>query len=118
MYFEATVVFIEEIQMKNGVKEKKVRRSYLVECDSVSVAEAKVNVDEVKKDIQEHIDVKVTEAKEQVEVKIAEAKTKVNEVREHIEDAKEDVKNKIKEEIVDVIVDNLEVTENKEESKV
>ena len=43
MYFEATVVFIEEIQMKNGVKEKKVRRSYLVECDSVSVAEAKVN---------------------------------------------------------------------------
>ena len=43
MYFEATVVFIEEIQMKNGVKEKKVRRSDLVECDSVSVAEAKVN---------------------------------------------------------------------------
>ena len=43
MYFEATVVFIEEIQMKNGVKEKKVRRRYLVECDSVSVAEAKVN---------------------------------------------------------------------------
>ena len=35
--------FREEIQMKNGVKEKKVRRSYLVECDSVSVAEAKVN---------------------------------------------------------------------------
>ena len=25
------------------VKEKKVRRSYLVECDSVTVAEAKVN---------------------------------------------------------------------------
>ena len=43
MYFEATVVFIEEIQMKNGVKEKKVRRSYLVECDSVTVGEAKVN---------------------------------------------------------------------------
>ena len=43
MYFEATVVFIEEIQTKNGVKEKKVRRSYLVECDSVTVAEAKVN---------------------------------------------------------------------------
>ncbi len=43
MFFEATVVFIEEIQMKNGVKEKKVRRNYLVECDSVSVAEAKVN---------------------------------------------------------------------------
>ena len=29
--------------MKNGVKEKKVRRSYLVECDSVSVTEEKVN---------------------------------------------------------------------------
>ncbi len=43
MYYEATVVFIEEIQMKNGVKEKKVRKSYLVECDSVSVAESKVN---------------------------------------------------------------------------
>ena len=43
MYFEATVVFIEEIQTKNGVKEKKVRRVYLVECDSVTVAEAKVN---------------------------------------------------------------------------
>ena len=43
MYYEATVVFIEEIQMKNGVKEKKVRKTYLVECDSVTVAEAKVN---------------------------------------------------------------------------
>ena len=43
MYFEATVVFIEEIQTKNGVKEKKVRKTYLVECDSVSVAETKVN---------------------------------------------------------------------------
>ena len=43
MYFEATVVFIEEIQTKNGVKEKKVRKTYFVECDSVSVAEAKVN---------------------------------------------------------------------------
>ena len=43
MYFEATVVFIEEIQTKNGVKEKKVRKTYLVEGDSVSVAEAKVN---------------------------------------------------------------------------
>ena len=43
MYFEATVVFIEEIQTKNGVREKKVRKTYLVECDSVSVAEAKVN---------------------------------------------------------------------------
>ena len=43
MYFEATVVFIEEIQTKNGVKEKKVRKNYLVECDSVTVAEVKVN---------------------------------------------------------------------------
>jgi len=43
MYFEATVVFIEEIQTKNGMKEKKVRKTYLVECDSISVAEAKVN---------------------------------------------------------------------------
>ena len=29
MYFEATVVFIEEIQTKNGVKEKKVRNTNL-----------------------------------------------------------------------------------------
>ena len=43
MYYEATVVFIEEIQTKNGVKEKKVRKTYLVECDSITVAEAKVN---------------------------------------------------------------------------
>jgi hypothetical protein len=43
MYYEATVIFIEEVQMKNGVKEKKVRKTYLVECDSVSVAESKVN---------------------------------------------------------------------------
>ena len=43
MYFEATVVFIEEIQTKNGVREKKVRKTYLVECDSITVAEAKVN---------------------------------------------------------------------------
>ena len=42
MYFEAIVVFIEEIQTKYGGKEKKVRRSYLVECDSVTVAEGKV----------------------------------------------------------------------------
>ena len=43
MYYEATVVLIEEIQTKNGVKEKKVRKTYLVECDSITVAEAKVN---------------------------------------------------------------------------
>jgi hypothetical protein len=41
--FEVTVIFIEEIATKNGVKEKKIRRNYLVtECDSVSVAEAKI----------------------------------------------------------------------------
>lgn len=43
MYYEVQVLFIEEIQTKNGVKEKKVRRYYLADCDSVSVAEAKVN---------------------------------------------------------------------------
>ena len=43
MYFEAQVIFTEEIPTKNGIKEKKTRRNFLVECDSVSVAEAKVN---------------------------------------------------------------------------
>ena len=43
MYFEAQVIFTEEIPTKNGVKEKKTRKAFLVECDSVSVAEAKVN---------------------------------------------------------------------------
>ena len=66
MYFEATVVFIEEIQMKNGVKEKKVRRSYLVECDSVSVAEAKVN--EMLKDSPYSFEVKVVKESKIVEV--------------------------------------------------
>ena len=47
MYFESTFVFIEEIQTKNGVKEKKVRRSYLVECDSVKL---KFKVNEFVKD--------------------------------------------------------------------
>ena len=42
MYYEQTVVFIEEIQTKNGVKEKKVRKTYLVECDSITVYQ-KVN---------------------------------------------------------------------------
>ena len=37
MYFEAQVVFIEEIATKNGTREKKTRRHFLVECDSVSV---------------------------------------------------------------------------------
>ena len=43
MYFETQVIFTEEIPTKNGVREKKTRRAFLVECDSVSVAEAKVN---------------------------------------------------------------------------
>ena len=43
MYFETQVIFTEEIPTKNGVKEKRTRRNFLVECDSVSVAEAKVN---------------------------------------------------------------------------
>ena len=45
MYYEVQVVFTEEIATKNSVREKKTRRSFLVECDSVSVAEAKVNED-------------------------------------------------------------------------
>ena len=41
--FEVNVIFIEEIATKNGVKEKKMRRNYLVtECDTVSIAEAKI----------------------------------------------------------------------------
>ncbi|MBC8428431.1 DUF4494 family protein [bacterium] len=42
-YYEVQVVFTELIDTKNGSKEKKVRRNYLVECDSVSVAESKSN---------------------------------------------------------------------------
>ena len=45
MYYEVQVVFTEEIPTKNGHREKKTRRSFLVECDSVSVAEAKVKED-------------------------------------------------------------------------
>ena len=33
MYFETQVIFTEEIPTKNGVKEKKTRRNFLVECD-------------------------------------------------------------------------------------
>jgi hypothetical protein len=43
MYFETQVIFTEEIPTKNGIKEKKTRRQFLVECDSVTVAETKVN---------------------------------------------------------------------------
>ena len=42
MYYEVQVLFIEEVQVKNGTKEKKVRKNYLVECDACSVAELKV----------------------------------------------------------------------------
>ena len=42
MYYEVQVLFIEEVQVKNGTKEKKVRKNYLVECDACSVAENKV----------------------------------------------------------------------------
>lgn len=42
MYYEVQVLFIEEVQVKNGTKEKKVRRNYLVECDACSVADTKV----------------------------------------------------------------------------
>ena len=60
MYFEAQVIFVEEIATKNGTREKKVRRSYLVECDSVTVAEAKVN--EHLKDSPYPFEVKVAKA--------------------------------------------------------
>ena len=66
MYFEAQVVFIEEIATKNGVREKKTRRHFLDECDSVSVAEAKVN--EVLKDSPFAFEVKVVKESKIVEV--------------------------------------------------
>mgnify|MGYP005998021833 CR=1 FL=1 len=43
MYFETQVIFTEEIPTKNGIKEKKTRRQFLVECDSVTVGGTKVN---------------------------------------------------------------------------
>ena len=33
MYYEVQVVFTEELPTKNGVREKKTPRSFLVECD-------------------------------------------------------------------------------------
>ena len=65
-YFEAQVVFTEEIPTKNGVREKKTRRSFLVGCDSVSVGEAKVN--EVLKDSPYPFEVKVVKESKIVEV--------------------------------------------------
>tara|TARA_A100001201_G_scaffold2533_3_gene6365 strand:- start:218 stop:427 length:210 start_codon:yes stop_codon:yes gene_type:complete len=65
-YYEAQVLFIEEIPTKNGTKEKKTRRSFLVGCDSVSVAEAKVN--EALKDSPFPFEVKVAKESKIVEV--------------------------------------------------
>ena len=65
-YYETQVIFTEEIPTKNGVKEKKTRRNFLVECDSVSVAEAKVN--EVLKDSPYPFEVKVAKESKIVEV--------------------------------------------------
>ena len=66
MYYEAQVVFVEEIQTKNGTREKRTRRAFLVECDSVSVAEAKVN--EMLKDSPYSFEVKVVKESKIVEV--------------------------------------------------
>jgi hypothetical protein len=43
MYYEVAVVFTEEIQTKNGVREKKTTKNYLVECFAVTAAEAKIS---------------------------------------------------------------------------
>tara|TARA_B100000900_G_C20171360_1_gene549975 strand:- start:313 stop:519 length:207 start_codon:yes stop_codon:yes gene_type:complete len=66
MYYETQVIFTEEIQTKNGTKEKRTRRSFLVACDSVSVAEAKVN--ETLKDSPYPFEVKVAKESKIVEV--------------------------------------------------
>ena len=66
MYYEAQVVFVEEIPTKNAVREKQPRSAFLVECDSVSVAEAKVN--EVLKDSPYSFEVKVVKESKIVEV--------------------------------------------------
>tara|TARA_B100001094_G_scaffold294485_1_gene315149 strand:- start:1531 stop:1713 length:183 start_codon:yes stop_codon:yes gene_type:complete len=59
-------MFVEEIQTKNGVKEKRVRRNYLVDCDAVSVAEAKIN--EYLKDSPSIFEVKVVKESRILEV--------------------------------------------------
>ena len=66
MYFETQVIFTEEIQTKNSMREKKTRRAFLVECDSVSVAESKVN--ETLKDSPYPFEVKVAKESKIVEV--------------------------------------------------
>ena len=65
-YYETQVIFTEEIQTKNSVREKKTRRAFLVECDSVRVAEAKVN--EALKDSPYPFEVKVAKESKIVEV--------------------------------------------------
>lgn len=42
-YFEVKVVFITEVETKTGVKEKKIGEIYLVEAETPTYAEAKVN---------------------------------------------------------------------------
>jgi hypothetical protein len=42
-YYEANVVFEETIDTKNGPKTKKTKENYLVEGDSVTFVESKVN---------------------------------------------------------------------------
>mgnify|MGYP001176369693 CR=1 FL=1 len=43
MYYEVAVVFKEEIQTKNGVREKKTTKNYLVECFAVTAAEVQIS---------------------------------------------------------------------------
>ena len=41
-YYEVDVVFEEEVSSKRGIKERKVRRKYLVQAQSVTASEALV----------------------------------------------------------------------------
>ena len=66
MYYEVQVMFVEEIQTKNGVKEKRVRKNYLVDCEAVSVAETKIN--EYLKDSPYVFEVKVVKESRILEV--------------------------------------------------
>jgi|TARA_B100001094_G_scaffold230443_1_gene225095 hypothetical protein len=59
-------MFVEEIQTKNGVKEKRVRKNYLVDCEAVSVAETKIN--EYLKDSPYVFEVKVVKESRILEV--------------------------------------------------
>lgn len=43
MFYQATVEIINEIDTKQGPKEKRVKKHYLIEAVSVTDAEAKVN---------------------------------------------------------------------------